>query len=75
MFDKKTLNSIAFWLVIIGAIDTGLFGLIGGDSDIINYIFTGNLSTIAVILETLIGVAGVYLLINHFSNQKESDKK
>lgn len=79
MLNKKTLYSISFWLVIIGAINTGLYGLfagdIPGDTDLLNFIFAGDFSVIAVIIETLIGVAGVYLLYIHFSSSKNVEKK
>ncbi len=73
--NKKVLHIVSFVLVIFGAIDLGLFGLMGGESDIINYIFAGDFSVVAVILETLIGAAGVYLLFTHSATCKACEKK
>jgi len=60
---------IAFILVVIGAIDLGLFGIIPASSsgqgfDLLEAIFGFN-ATLLEIIYALIGVSGVYLLITH----------
>lgn len=66
---KKWLHIIAFILVIVGAIDLGLFGIIpanaqGQGFDLLQEIF-GFSSSVLDIVYFLIGVSGVYLLVTH----------
>ena len=66
---KKWIHMIAFILVVIGAIDLGLYGIIppnahGQGFDILYNIF-GFSPTLLEVIYFLIGVSGVYLLIVH----------
>lgn len=60
----------AFILVVIGAVDLGLFGIIpanpttGQGFDLLQVIF-GFSPTLLEIIDLLIGVSGIYLLITH----------
>ncbi|MBO8462899.1 MAG: DUF378 domain-containing protein [Firmicutes bacterium] len=56
---SKILNYIALILVIIGAINWGLVGLI--KFDLVAFLF-GNLSLLSRIVYILVGVSGIYLL-------------
>ena len=56
---SKILSYIALILVIIGAINWGLVGLI--KFDLVAFLF-GNLSLLSRIVYILVGVSGIYLL-------------
>ncbi len=56
---SKILNYIALILVIIGAVNWGLIGLI--KFDLVAFLF-GNLSLLSRIVYILVGVSGLYLL-------------
>ena len=58
MAKKNALDWIALVLVIIGAINWGLFGLAG--MDLVNIIF--KTSIIATIIYVLVGLSGLYLI-------------
>ena len=75
---QKWLHMVAFILVVIGAIDLGLFGIIpantsGQGFDILQAIF-GFSPTILEIIYALIGISGVYLLITHKKDCKVCGK-
>jgi uncharacterized membrane protein YuzA (DUF378 family) len=64
---KKWIHMIAFILVIIGAIDLGLFGILPvevGWQDIIDKVF-GFSPTLVEVIYVLIGISGIYLLVTH----------
>ena len=66
---KKWVHMIAFILVVIGAIDLGLFGIIpasasGQGFDLLQVIF-GFSPTLLEVIYALIGISGVYLLVTH----------
>ena len=66
---KKWLHMVAFVLVVIGAIDLGLFGIIPADAngegfDLLQR-FLGFSTTLLEVVDFLIGVSGVYLLVTH----------
>jgi len=66
---KKWLHIIAFVLVVIGAIDLGLFGLFPADAtgqgfDILQKVF-GFSPTLLEVICVLIGISGIYLLVVH----------
>ena len=64
METKKWLHIVSFTLVIVGALNWGLFGLF--NFDLIEAILGGILNgVIAEIIYTLVGIAGVYLLVTH----------
>jgi uncharacterized membrane protein YuzA (DUF378 family) len=71
---KKWLHIVAFILVIIGAIDLGLFGIIpanasGQGFDFLQAIF-GFSPTLLEIIYFLIGASGVYLVVTHAGDCK-----
>lgn len=55
----KILDSIAFILVLIGAINWGLIGFF--DFDLVAMLF-GNMTTFSRIVYGLVGIAGLYCL-------------
>lgn len=59
MKDKSSLGTIAWILVIVGAINWGLVGIL--KVDIVATIF-GNATTISRVVYTLVGLSGIYLL-------------
>ena len=66
---KKWIHMIAFILVIIGAIDLGLFGIVpanaqGQGFDLLQAIFRFS-PTLLEVIYTLIGISGIYLLVTH----------
>ena len=66
---KKWIHIVAFILVVIGAVDLGLFGIIpantqGQGFDLLQAIFGFN-ATLLEIIYFLIEVSGVYLLVTH----------
>lgn len=73
--NKKLIEEVAFWIVAAGAIDMGLYALIGGDTDIINMVFSGSLSILALIFETLVGIAAIYLVYLRLAGKKSEAKK
>ena len=54
----QILNMIALVLVIVGALNWGLWGLL--QFDLVAAIFGGNDATLSRIVYTLVGIAGVY---------------
>lgn len=60
---KSILGWISAILVIVGALNWGLYGLF--DFDIVNLIF-GTFGWLATIVYVLIGLAGIYELIKLF---------
>jgi uncharacterized membrane protein YuzA (DUF378 family) len=69
---KVWLHRIAFVLVVIGAIDLGLFGIIPADAsgegfDLIQQVLGFN-PDVLNIFYILIGVSGVYLLVTHIKD-------
>lgn len=66
---KKWIHIIAFILVVVGAVDLGVFGIWpanaqGQGLDLLQVIF-GFSPTLLEIIYALIGVSGIYLLITH----------
>ena len=57
----KSLDWIALVLIIIGALNWGLWGVF--QFDLVATIFGGNSSFISRIIYTLVGLAGVYGLV------------
>ncbi|EYE87966.1 membrane protein [Fervidicella metallireducens AeB] len=55
----KNLNKIALILVIIGAINWGLIGIL--NFDLVATIF-GEMSTLTRIIYSLVGISGLYLI-------------
>lgn len=67
METKKWLHIVSFTLVIIGALNWGLFGLF--NFDLVETIFRG-VPVVAEIIYTAVGIAGVYLLVTHMKECK-----
>ena len=64
---KKTMSTwawVSYILVIIGAINWGLFGSLG--YDLVDSIFVAE-STMATVIYTLIGLAGLWVLYDLYS--------
>jgi uncharacterized membrane protein YuzA (DUF378 family) len=75
---KKWAHIIAFALVVIGAVDLGLFGIIpasvsGQGFDFLQAIF-GFSPTLLEVIYLLIGVSGVYLVVTHRGDCKVCSK-
>jgi uncharacterized membrane protein YuzA (DUF378 family) len=71
---KKWLHIVAFVLVIIGAVNLGIFGIVptnanGEGFDLIQQLFGFNADVLNVVY-ILIGASGVYLLATHFKECK-----
>lgn len=71
MFKLKILNFISLLLVIIGAINWGLIGIL--KFDLVSMIF-GDMSALTRIIFTLVGIAGLYAIafFNRVSDVKEN---
>lgn len=66
------LHTIAFILVMVGALNWGLVGLggfLGGNWNVVNLIL-GSWPTIEWLVYVLVGVAAVYELVSHKKNCK-----
>ena len=69
---------VAFILVVVGAVDLGIFGIWPADAnrqgfDLLQAIF-GFSPTLLEIVYALIGVSGVYLLVTHKGDCKVCSK-
>ena len=58
----KALHTIAFILVVVGAINWGLIGI--GGWDVVNMIL-GKWSSVERIVHVLVGISGVLLVVSH----------
>ena len=58
----KVANIIAYILVIVGALNWGLFGFFG--FNLVSYVFAGARSMGSIIVYTLIALAAVWMLIS-----------
>lgn len=66
---KKWIHMVAFVLVVIGAINQGLFAIIPADKngvgfDLIDRLFGFN-ATLVEFIGLMIGISGIYLLVTH----------
>jgi uncharacterized membrane protein YuzA (DUF378 family) len=61
---EKMLEKIAWWLVLLGALNWLLVGLF--QIDVVAYLFGGSNVLWSRIIYTLVGIAGVYLLPQAF---------
>lgn len=59
MADKEMIDWIAIILVIIGALNWGLYGLVG--IDLVAMLF-GTIPILATIIYTLVGISGLWIL-------------
>ncbi|MDP2705391.1 MAG: DUF378 domain-containing protein [Patescibacteria group bacterium] len=60
------MNKIAWWLVIIGALNWGLVGigeLVGGNWNMVNLLL-GSISSLEAIVYVLVGASAVVLLLD-----------
>ena len=60
----RTVNIIAYILVIVGAINWGLFGLF--DLNLVSTVFSGARTVGAVIPYTIIAIAALWLILSPF---------
>lgn len=60
MFKLKILNVISLLLVIIGAVNWGLIGIL--KFDLVSTLF-GDMSALTRIIFTLVGIAGLYAIV------------
>jgi hypothetical protein len=67
---KSPLDTIALVLIIVGALNWGLWGIF--QFDLVAAIFGGNTSVLSRIVYTLVGTAGVYSL-TFFGKQLKSE--
>ncbi len=58
----KILNIIAYILVIVGALNWGLFGFFG--FNLVSFVFAGARSVGAIIIYTLIALSAIWLIIS-----------
>ena len=56
----KVVNVIALILVIVGAVNWGLWGFF--QFDLVATLFSGNETTISRVVYSLVGIAGLYCL-------------
>ncbi len=57
----KTLSTVAFVLVVVGAVNWGLVGL--AQFDLVATLFGGSDSVLSRVVYSLVGLAGVLLLV------------
>ncbi len=75
---KKWIHIVAFILVVVGAVDLGLFGIIpananGDGFDLLHAIFSFS-PTLLEVIYALIGISGIYLLVTHRKECKACSK-
>lgn len=58
----KALHIIAFILVIVGALNWGVFALTGWE---IGQLFGGTNAAISTIIYILVGLSAIWLVVNH----------
>ncbi len=58
----KIANVIAYVLVIVGALNWGLFGLLG--FNLVGFVFAGARSLGSVVVYSLVALAGIWLIIS-----------
>ena len=58
----KAANIIAYILVIVGALNWGLFGFFG--FNLVSFVFAGARSVGAIIIYTLIALSAIWLIIS-----------
>ncbi len=78
METKKWLNTVSFVLVIIGAINLGIFGVVpaaadGQGFDVLQQLL-GFSPTLLEIVYVLIGLSGIYQLVMHVKEGKSTAK-
>lgn len=68
----KVLNIIALVLVVVGALNWGLWGIFG--FDLVAFLFGGNTAPVSRVVYSLVGLAGIYCisLIAKFAQDEKS---
>ncbi len=61
--NAKTLHIVMFVLVIVGAVNWGLFGLLG--LNVVSMLLGGDSSILTKLVYVLVGLSGVVLFLNH----------
>lgn len=67
----KALHMVAFLLVIVGALNWGVLTLTGWE---VGQIFGGMDATVSRVIYVLVGLSGLYLLVNHKGDCKTCGK-
>ena len=60
----RITNIIAYILVIVGAVNWGLFGLF--DVNLVSMVFNGARATGSIIIYTLIALSAIWLIVSPF---------
>ena len=68
----RVITQIAFWLVIIGALNWGLVGLM--DWNLVATLF-GVMGVVSRIIYILVGVSAIWLIIDLFRNHAVIDNR
>ncbi len=68
----RVITQIAFWLVIVGALNWGLVGLM--DWNLVASLF-GAMSIVSRIVYILVGASAIWLIVDLFRNQPVIDER
>lgn len=68
----RVITQIAFWLVIVGALNWGLVGLM--DWNLVASLF-GAMGIVSRIIYILVGVSAIWLIVDLFRNQPVIDNR
>jgi len=62
----KALNFLAWILVVVGALNWGLVGIL--DFDLVATLF-GEMSTVSRVVYSVVGVAGLWMILSKFKRK------
>lgn len=68
----RVITQIAFWLVIVGALNWGLVGLM--DWNLVASLF-GTMGIVSRIIYILVGISAIWLIVDLFRNQPVIDNR
>lgn len=68
----RVITQIAFWLVIVGALNWGLVGLM--DWNLVASLF-GAMGIVSRIIYILVGASAIWLIVDLFRNQPVIDNR
>lgn len=63
------LKTICLWLTIIGGLNWGLVGIF--DFNLVGLLFGGNMSYLARIIYTLVGISSAYIIVDSFRPKED----
>lgn len=69
----KNLHTVAWILVMVGAVNWGLVGVggfVGGDWNVVHLVL-GSMPVLEALVYVLVGASGVYEIVSHKSRCKE----